>query len=995
MIVNDSKTSLKGFASYLLNHRLEEATHRYLHILQEVEVPLLKLFAHLSDQELFTLIKDSLASFLQQICDDNFMPLAIKALEQWQENQLPGIQKQEVQASDLIYSYTARKYLFMDFLAEHTTDLTAGINILKELESMFAEIQTISINTYSTIQKQEAEERKNFAELLIHNSSDAIVAYNTDNIITVWNEAMERRTGIPAKEAISKGIFEVYSGLSNKQEALAQQSVWKGKITQLNELNNNDRTEFYNIKFSPVFYNDKIIGGVNFIQDISEVKQKERNLLEFQEELQTMNEELQESREEYMAANEELTESHEKLIESLDKINQQYNQVLKLKEELKLSESKYRLLALNATDIITAYAEDGTYSYVSDSVRDVLGLVPEELIGQDPQKLVHPDDVATIQATTLKLLEENKPQKVEFRILAKNNQYRWMETYARLVKDPDHPDKRELQASTRDIHERKEAELALAKERNYFFTILENIKEGIVACNKDGEITYTNLSSLNLDKARSNKIPISDWISFFNILHADGTALSTAEELPLARALRGETIKDVHLVAMVAEGEYRHLACNAQQLVNPDGTANGAILVTRDITENIKTEKQLQEQHKALQTAYSELQETKAALQKAYTDLESKVIARTRSLQEASNKVKDRELLLDSVINATPALISYITRESKYELVNKSYLDWFQVSESDLVGTNVIDFMKNRVHHHPGKAVFEGALAGNKQKFEIDLQHNDGTWRQVDVQYIPHVLENGDIPGFVALIIDVSTIVKSQKELEEKNKQLQKINIDLDNFVYTASHDLKAPISNIEGLFNQLNKRMSHTFGDTEHLIVKMVHNSIQKFRTTIQYLTEISRLDHELDAYKEELLFRQIIEDVLFDISPLIAEANPKITLELDEETVWYTQKNLRSIIYNLISNSVKYRSSERPLEITIKTYLQEGRTAFELHDNGLGMDEQQLSKLFAMFRRFHNHVEGTGVGLFIIKRIIENYGGTIEVSSIPDKGSTFKVVF
>jgi PAS domain S-box-containing protein len=995
MIVTDSVKGLKSYATFLLEQRLEEASIEYLAIVRDINVPLLQLFTHLSEEELLAFVKENLANFFSQLKEERFLEVSFDTLEKWKQNQLPGIPRQEVQAADLIFTYTARKRLFTKLLPAFTSDLETGIRILDELDSLFSHVQTRSIETYSDINKQEVLEQKDFAELLISNSTDAIMAYDREEKVTLWNKAMELRTDITAEQAYGKRIYEVYPGLQNPKEATAQQNVWKGTTTQLYAHTDTAEQTFYNIKLVPLSAQGHIIGGVTFIQDITESKLKEINLIEFQEELQAMNEELQESREEYMAANEELTESHESLLNSYVKIQQQYEQLLQLQQELKESGSKYRLLALNASELITAYADDGTYSYVSDSAREIIGVEPASLIGTNPIDLVHPDDVPILYEMGQRLLKENRPQRIEFRLRCKNDEYRWMESFIRFVYDPENPELRQMQASTRDIHERKLAKFALATERNYLSTLLENIADGIVACNAQGQITYSNLSSKALQEARERGISVAEWNEFFKIEYADGTGKMTQKDLPMQRALNGDTIKDYQFLVVTEDGSYRHIICNAQPLLDTNGTITGAISVTRDITGSKEAEKQLQSQHVALVKAYEELQATELALQQANADLEQKVIERTRSLEETHKFVKDRELLLDTVINATPALISYVSRNLTYQVVNKAYLDWFQVREDEIINIPVTTFMDGKVRNHPGTSVLNNALAGKIQKFEIELLHYDGNWRQVEVHYIPHILDNGEIPGFVVLTLDITARLQSKKELEEKNKQLEKINIDLDNFVYTASHDLKAPISNIEGLFAQLNKRLSHTFGDTEKRIFQMAQISIQKFKTTIQYLTEISRIEHETDAHKEELLFRQSIDDVLFDISPLVAEASPKFIFDLEVETITYSPKSLRSVVYNLISNSIKYRSQDRPCQIKIRTYLENGRTVFELQDNGMGMDAQQLSKLFSMFRRFHSHVEGTGVGLFMIKRMIENFGGSIEAQSTPDVGTTFKVTF
>ena len=105
------------------------------------------------------------------------------------------------------------------------------------------------------------------------------------------------------------------------------------------------------------------------------------------------------------------------------------------------------------------------------------------------------------------------------------------------------------------------------------------------------------------------------------------------------------------------------------------------------------------------------------------------------------------------------------------------------------------------------------------------------------------------------------------------------------------------------------------------------------------------------------------------------------------------FTIPNLRSIIYNLLSNALKYCPKSRKPEINIKTEQEDDYILLTFSDNGMGMNEMQLSKLFSMFKRFHTKVEGTGIGLYMVKRIIENNGGKIKVESEEGKGTTFKI--
>lgn len=102
-----------------------------------------------------------------------------------------------------------------------------------------------------------------------------------------------------------------------------------------------------------------------------------------------------------------------------------------------------------------------------------------------------------------------------------------------------------------------------------------------------------------------------------------------------------------------------------------------------------------------------------------------------------------------------------------------------------------------------------------------------------------------------------------------------------------------------------------------------------------------------------------------------------------------------MRSVVYNLLSNAIKYRHPGRKLKVNIHCELVGDYLLLTISDNGLGLAEEQRSKLFSMFRRFHNHVEGSGVGLYMVKRIVDNAGGKIEVESRLGEGTVFKIYF
>jgi signal transduction histidine kinase len=135
------------------------------------------------------------------------------------------------------------------------------------------------------------------------------------------------------------------------------------------------------------------------------------------------------------------------------------------------------------------------------------------------------------------------------------------------------------------------------------------------------------------------------------------------------------------------------------------------------------------------------------------------------------------------------------------------------------------------------------------------------------------------------------------------------------------------------------------------------------------------------------------VLDEVRQDLAPQIAEAGATLDVSLDGPPLQFSRKNLKSILYNLLSNAVKYRSPDRPLHVCITCRVEGNYQVLTVADNGLGMDMRQEHKIFALFKRLHAHVEGTGIGLYIVKRMIENAGGRIEVESQVGVGTTFRV--
>ncbi|MDO7854766.1 PAS domain-containing sensor histidine kinase [Hymenobacter convexus] len=388
------------------------------------------------------------------------------------------------------------------------------------------------------------------------------------------------------------------------------------------------------------------------------------------------------------------------------------------------------------------------------------------------------------------------------------------------------------------------------------------------------------------------------------------------------------------------------------------------------------------------------------------------VTQQVRAGQAADAAAQRLRLLTD----ALPVLISYLDREQRYQFLNHAYRNWFNQDPSGLLGQPAREVLGKAAYANV-QGYIARALAGERLSFETRMPYREGFVRHIHTDYIPDV-QDGEVRGFYSLVTDITDQTRARERVQELNEELAAINeemlvaneelrdtndrlshtnVDLDTFVYTASHDLKAPIANIEGLLLALDEQLPEPVrqdADVTHLL-GLMRGSVDRFQRTLVHLTDVSKLQQAHAEPAETVDLAALVEAVRLDLAPALAATHGQLVIDVaDCPTVRFSPKNLRSIVYNLLSNAIKYHSPARPLRVLLRATCPPGQMRLEVQDNGLGLSDAQQAKLFVMFRRLHTHVEGTGVGLYMVKRMVENAGGTIEVDSQPDAGSTFRVL-
>lgn len=266
---------------------------------------------------------------------------------------------------------------------------------------------------------------------------------------------------------------------------------------------------------------------------------------------------------------------------------------------------------------------------------------------------------------------------------------------------------------------------------------------------------------------------------------------------------------------------------------------------------------------------------------------------------------------------------------------------------------------------------------------EKEIQTTDFRWYQMNI--IPYITQktkkaNGVIITFVEITMRIKDL-----------KQLESLIADHETLLDAISHDIKTPLTGmiaaIEVFKNSLNDQKNYK------ALIHIVESSILKMQVIVKDLTESRQKEHKYKAEEELLSFENIMEDVRLTLADLIHESGAEIFCDLKVSEIKFSRRKLRSIIFNLVNNAIKYTAPGHKPEIFIRTAQSEDFIVINVRDNGIGIERSKLANIFSKYYRVENNVSGSGIGLYLVKEQVTGSGGKIEVNSEPGKGSEFTV--
>lgn len=267
---------------------------------------------------------------------------------------------------------------------------------------------------------------------------------------------------------------------------------------------------------------------------------------------------------------------------------------------------------------------------------------------------------------------------------------------------------------------------------------------------------------------------------------------------------------------------------------------------------------------------------------------------------------------------------------------------------------------------------------------EKEIQTTNLRWYQMNIILYVKMRDN-KTDGVIITFVEITMRIKDLKEQE-------KLIADHEILLDTISHDIKNPLNNLVLAINVF-KSVSPNDENTFNTLLKIVDNALTKMHTIINELTEVKKNEHKYKDHAELLNFENILEDVRLTLSDNIIAANAKITSEINISEITFSRRKLRTIIYNLINNALKFKSPERPPEILVTTKKEKDYAVISVKDNGIGLDVSKFDVIFSKYYRVENAIEGSGIGLYLVKEIINNAGGKILVKSQLGKGTEFQI--
>ena len=544
-----------------------------------------------------------------------------------------------------------------------------------------------------------------------------------------------------------------------------------------------------------------------------------------------------------------------------------------------------------------------------------------------------------------------------------------------------------------DITALKQTEFALKESEKRYRELIQNLETPLYTTDAEGKVTMFNKAAINL-WGREPEISKDMWCGSYKIFDTDGSNLPL-DECPMAVCLKQQRpVYGKEILVVRPDGTIRNVAPHPQPLFDEAGNLTGAINMLIDITDIKQTEKALRES----EARYRELA----------ASLEKQIEEKTIDLKIKNDQLKNSEQRYHKMIDEVEDYaIILLDKNGIIQNWNKGAEKIKGYKEEEIVGKSFSNFYlpADRESGLPQK-LLKLATENGKAIHEGWRMRKNGSafWGSIVLTAL-HDDEN-NIIGFSKVTRDLTERKLSEDRLHEYTNQLEFQNKELEQFAYAASHDMKEPLRKIRFYNSAIAENPVNILDEKSREYLNRSLNSAKRMTALIEDLLTYSKTTANIESF-EQVNLNEVVEEIKIMHNEEFEQKNVRIeTKELPLLPAIPFQ--IKQLMFNLINNAIKYKHPERNVCIQLKTKVVRGAEINEVAaeknryykkisviDNGIGFAPQQSEKIFNIFQRLNNlpGSKGSGIGLAICKRIVQNHHGFIKASGKENEGARFDI--
>jgi PAS domain S-box-containing protein len=370
------------------------------------------------------------------------------------------------------------------------------------------------------------------------------------------------------------------------------------------------------------------------------------------------------------------------------------------------------------------------------------------------------------------------------------------------------------------------------------------------------------------------------------------------------------------------------------------------------------------------------------------------VFSRDITIRKAyQQKILENEANLRSILNTIEDSIWLVNTKCELIDFNKEFYRKYKQAYGIKLsrGKNILDLLPADLTEVRDLWTlrYESGLKGKTGKY-IDSYAVEKDLRTFEIKTYP-IVENGKVTGLTVYSRDITNQTRTEDLLKKQNEELIKINAELDRFVYSASHDLRAPLMSVKGILNMI--KVDPDPKNVDHYL-NLIERSVDKLDNFISDIINYSR-NSRMDILPKEIRFDALLQESIDSLKFMDGAEQVRALRNIDATVPFYSDYSRLLIIFNnIISNAVRYRDRWKAdciLQINITVSRQEALIIFK--DNGVGIAEEYIDKIFKMFFRANADSTGSGLGLYIVKSAVEKLNGEINVQSSKGEGTAFVI--